>query len=94
MDPSTPLPVLWRIARERPDLRRWLIVNPAAPPELLEYIAQTGGPGVGQGLRVLFAALDTLGDHRRANEVFPAALQASEGSGPPRSAIAHSPRAA
>ena len=76
MDPSTPLSVLWTIARERPDLRRWLIVNPSAPPELLEYIAQEGGPGVGQGLRVLFTALDTLGQHHRAREVMPAMLRA------------------
>ncbi len=38
--PSTSLSLLWTIARERPDLRRWLIVNPSSPPELLEYIAQ------------------------------------------------------
>lgn len=76
MNPSTPLSLLWTIARERPGLRRWLIVNPAAPPELLEYIAQEGGPGVGQGLRVLFTALDTLGQHHRAREVMPAMLRA------------------
>ncbi len=76
MNPSTSLSLLWTIARERPDLRRWLIVNPSSPPELLEYIAQQGGPGVGQGLRVLFTALDTLGEHHRAREVMPAMLEA------------------
>jgi hypothetical protein len=80
MDPSTPLSMLWTIARNRPDLRRWLIVNPSAPPELLEYIAQAGGPGVNQGLRVLFNALDTLGDHAHAARLLPAVLQADSGA--------------
>lgn len=78
MNPKTPLPILWRIARERRDLRRWLIVNPSAPPELLEYIAQQGGPGVGQGLRVLFNALDLLGEHERAHTMLPAVLESTK----------------
>lgn len=77
MDPKTPLPLLWKIARERPDLRRWLIVNPSVPPELLEYIAQKGGPGVGQGLRVLFNALDLLGEQSRAQQMLPAVMQST-----------------
>lgn len=76
LNPSTSISLLWAIARKRPDLRRWLIVNPSSPPELLEYIAQQGGPGVGQGLRVLFNALDILGQHHRAREVMPAMLEA------------------
>lgn len=46
--------VLWHIAREYPQLRRWLIANSSASPELLEFVAQVGGPGVRAGFDVLF----------------------------------------
>ncbi|MCI1219740.1 MAG: hypothetical protein LKF99_04305 [Bifidobacterium sp.] len=49
--------VLWHIAREAPELRRWLIANPHADADLLEYVAQAGGPGVKEGFVVLFESL-------------------------------------
>ncbi|MCH4209876.1 hypothetical protein [Bifidobacterium sp.] len=49
--------VLWHIAREAPELRRWLIANPRADANLLEYVAQAGGPGVKEGFEVLFESL-------------------------------------
>jgi hypothetical protein len=52
-DPTTPAHILWDIARTRPDLRFWLIANPHASPELLEFLSQVGGPGVERGLRIL-----------------------------------------
>ena len=60
-DPSTDIDVLWFIALHAPELHRWLVANPSATPEMLEYIAQAGGPGVGQALSVL---LETLEDDR------------------------------
>lgn len=53
-DPATEMPVLWRIAREHPDLRRWLVANPRADAAILEYVAQAGGPGVREAFDVLF----------------------------------------
>lgn len=58
LDPSTPSVTLWRIARERSDLRKWLIANPAASPQLLEYISQAGGDKVTAGLTALFENLE------------------------------------
>ena len=52
-DPATDLSILWAIAREEPELRRWLVANPAASPALLETISQLGGPGVRRALEVL-----------------------------------------
>jgi hypothetical protein len=52
-DPATPVSVLWDIARSRPDLRFWLIANPHAGADLLEFISQSGGPGVERGLKIL-----------------------------------------
>ncbi|MFT8592483.1 MAG: hypothetical protein ABF747_02575 [Bifidobacterium sp.] len=57
-DPATPLDALWSIAHERPELRQWVIANTSATPELLEYIAQAGGPNVARCMRIL---LDSLG---------------------------------
>lgn len=52
-DPQTDMDVLWHIAREAPELRRWLAANPKADAALLEYVAQAGGPGVKEALTVL-----------------------------------------
>ncbi|MCH9274814.1 hypothetical protein JS533_000725 [Bifidobacterium amazonense] len=52
-DPATDPDILWHIAREAPELRRWLVANPNADAALLEYVAQTGGPGVNAALTVL-----------------------------------------
>ena len=52
-DPDTDMDVLWHIAREAPELRRWLAANPTADAALLEYVAQRGGPGVKAALTVL-----------------------------------------
>lgn len=54
LNPATAEKTLWTIAWTRPDLRRWLIANPASSPELLEFVAQNPGPGVGVGFEVLF----------------------------------------
>ena len=55
-DASTEPETLWKIALEQPSLRRWVIANPHADAALLEYIAQSGGPGVSQALEVFFEA--------------------------------------
>nr|WP_093960266.1 hypothetical protein [Bifidobacterium vansinderenii] len=57
-DPNTDEDVLWTIAERAPELRMWLIANPSASAELLEYVAQRGGPGVARGFEVLFGAMD------------------------------------
>lgn len=57
-DPQTDVDILWRIAREEPELRRWLVANPNADAELLEYVSQAGGPGVRRALNVLLDSLD------------------------------------
>lgn len=54
LDPRSDATLLWKIAEERPDLRHWLIANPASSPELLEYVSQRGGTGVKEGFHVLF----------------------------------------
>ncbi|MFT8704684.1 hypothetical protein [Bifidobacterium aquikefiricola] len=58
-DPDTPLSALWAIAREQPELRRYIIANPSATPDLLEYIAQSGGPGVTHCMRILLDSLES-----------------------------------
>ncbi|WP_241218917.1 hypothetical protein [Bifidobacterium dolichotidis] len=58
VDESTPAELLWHIARTAPELRKWLIANPAADAELLEYVSQAGGPGVKQAFEILFASMD------------------------------------
>lgn len=58
LSPRTPQKALWAIARERSDLRKWLIANPAASPQLLEFVAQAGGDHVTAGLTVLFENLE------------------------------------
>lgn len=54
-DPHTDPEILWYIARHAPPLRRWLVANPNASAELLEYVAQAGGPGVNHALTILLA---------------------------------------
>lgn len=60
LDPTTDEETLWRIARCRPDLRRWLIANPASTPVLLEYVSQAGGEGVKTGFEVFFEEREAL----------------------------------
>lgn len=57
-DPATEPEILWHIATYAPQLRRWLVANPAATAELLEYVSQQGGPGVKEALELLFASYD------------------------------------
>lgn len=52
-DPETDMDILWHIAREAPELRRWLVANPRADAALLEFVAQAGGPGVREALTIL-----------------------------------------
>lgn len=56
---TTNLEVLWWIARHEPSLRRWIVANPNANAELLEFISQAGGPYVKESLQIL---LDSLND--------------------------------
>lgn len=60
-NPQTPLQELWNIAQQYPFLRKWIVANPNANAELLEYIAQVSGPGVEQALQVLCESIDELG---------------------------------
>ncbi|OZG50413.1 hypothetical protein [Bombiscardovia coagulans] len=57
-NPETDPAVLWYIAKELPELRRWIVANPKASPQLLEAISQMGGPGVKDALTVLLDSLD------------------------------------
>lgn len=57
-DPRTPQSTLWEFARSYPELRRWLVANPASDAELLEYIAQSGGPGVAHALDILLESIE------------------------------------
>ena len=59
-DPETSAEILWRIARDEPELRQWLVINPNADAGLLEYVSQAGGPGVRRALDVLLESLDAL----------------------------------
>ncbi|GGI14666.1 hypothetical protein GCM10007377_12060 [Galliscardovia ingluviei] len=56
-DPDTHILVLWHIAQHIPRLRKWVIANSAADAQLLEYIAQQGGPGVEQAFEALFSSM-------------------------------------
>ena len=56
--PDTEPEVLWHIAQQVPELRRWLVANPSADAALLEYVAQAGGPGVNQALAILFESME------------------------------------
>lgn len=55
--PDTPVETLWAIARNHPELRRWIVSNPNADADLLEYISQQGGPHVRRSLDILLASL-------------------------------------
>lgn len=57
-NPETPIATLWEFARLHPQLRMWIVANPAAPPELMEYLSQQGGPGVAHALSVLLDSLE------------------------------------
>ncbi|WP_291526604.1 hypothetical protein [Bifidobacterium sp. UBA744] len=57
-NPNTDPAVLWHIAHSAPELRRWLVANPRATPQLLEYVAQAGGPGVHEAIEVLLDLLE------------------------------------
>lgn len=52
-DPCTDPETLWLIARQEPELRRWLVANPSASASLLETVSQLGGPGVRRALEIL-----------------------------------------
>lgn len=69
-DPATGMEILWHIAHHVPELRRWLVANPNATPELMEYIAQAGGPGVNEAIEILLFSIErqpspTDKDHRQ-----------------------------
>ena len=53
--------VLWHIAEYAPRLRKWLVSNPSVTPAMLEYLAQVGGPGVPEALRILLKSLEMNG---------------------------------
>lgn len=53
--------MLWHIAEYAPRLRKWLVANPSATPAMLEYLAQVGGPGVPEALRILLKSLEMNG---------------------------------
>lgn len=57
-DPTTDPQILWHIARNAAHLRKWIVANSAASPELLEYIAQVSGPQVPQALTALLNCLE------------------------------------
>ena len=56
--PDTDPEILWHIAWHVPELRRWLVANPQASPELLEYVSQAGGPGVRRALEILLVSIE------------------------------------
>lgn len=60
-DPQTDEEVLWYIAHNAPELRRWLVANPQSTPELLEFVAQAGGPGVNEAIEVLLDLIERFG---------------------------------
>lgn len=62
-DPQTAPEILWHIARTAPELRRWLVANPRSTPELLEYVAQAGGPGVHEAIEVLLDLIERQQRH-------------------------------
>lgn len=59
--------VLWHIAEYAPRLRKWLVANPSATPAMLEYLAQVGGPGVPEALRILLKSLEMNGSGSAIN---------------------------
>ncbi|NEG70515.1 hypothetical protein F6S87_07910 [Bifidobacterium sp. BRDM6] len=61
-DPATDPSLLWQLARDEPELRRWIVANPAASASLLEFISQAGGPGVREALTLLLDSLEERAD--------------------------------
>ena len=61
-DPATDRETLEYLVREAPELRRWVVANPAADARLLEEISQAGGPGVREALTVLLDSLEGRAD--------------------------------
>ena len=59
IDPATKTEVLWYIAQKIPELRKWIIANPSADAQILEYISQQCGPDVRYSFEVLFSAYDS-----------------------------------
>lgn len=59
-DPRTPVSELWELAHI-PELRRWIIVNTAAPAALINAIARAGGPGVREAMELLRESLQEPG---------------------------------
>lgn len=57
-DPNTSREVLDYIAVNMPALRRWIVANPNADAELLEYISQAGGPYVHEALTIALRELE------------------------------------
>lgn len=55
---NTSKDVLWHIAKNVPELRKWVVANPVADAKMLEYVSQQGGPGVKQSLDVLLEAYE------------------------------------
>lgn len=55
---NTSKDVLWHIAKNVPDLRKWVVANPTADAKMLEYISQQGGSGVKHSLDVLLEAYE------------------------------------
>lgn len=51
--PQTDPSVLWHIAKNMPELRKWIIANPRADASLLEYLSQHGGPDIQRCLGIL-----------------------------------------
>ena len=50
-DPSTAPETIMRLAQHRPDLRPVIALNPAAWPELLNWLSRLGDPAVDEALR-------------------------------------------
>lgn len=59
-NPHTSIDELWHIAHEYPKLRHWIVANPNATPELLEFLAQTYHTQVHNALEILCTSIDAL----------------------------------
>lgn len=55
---NTSKEILWYIAKNIPDLRKWVVANPSSDAKILEYISQKGGPDVKHSLDVLLESYD------------------------------------
>ena len=52
LDPHASEQELSKIAREQPELRRWILANPSIPEGLVTFIERVGGPDVPQALAI------------------------------------------